>query len=336
MNEIMIDGKRYKLPNSLNPFQQEIYLHLIEWKWQHITMEPGIDRGLQFDAILPDSFAGKFPTLYPQIIGEFVQHLQEFPFRVHKYFNHMASSQAANINLFFPILLHPNTHAILGVIKPDLARIAYEHLDHGYRVEFWDEPYGNLNDKSPVSGTDTDLAIAYYNHEGKLCLWLIEHKLTEPEFTACGGYKSRGRQVQHDCSKNFAQLIVDKDSCYYHDVRRFNYWRISEANQAFFANHHKWDRCPFQGGLNQLWRNQLLALSIEQDERQPYQQGDFSVVTHPRNSSLDKSIAEYRDLIACNPKFSVFTSAEVIKAAARYADTALEQWIAWYTELYQL
>jgi len=30
-----------RLPGSLNPFQQKLYIHLINWKWRHITREPG-------------------------------------------------------------------------------------------------------------------------------------------------------------------------------------------------------------------------------------------------------------------------------------------------------
>jgi hypothetical protein len=52
----------------------------------------------------------------------------------------MASSQAANINLFLPVLLHPAADANLASLKPDFAALARSELDHGYRIEFWDEP----------------------------------------------------------------------------------------------------------------------------------------------------------------------------------------------------
>jgi hypothetical protein len=336
MKKVIVDGHYYKLPNKLNKFQQEMYVHLINWKWQHITHEPGVFRDTYYDAILPYRYTSEYPMLYPEIREAFKQHLQKLPFRVHSFFNHMASSQAANINLFLPTLLHPQANAILGMVKPDLASIAQSNLDNGYQIEFWDDPFGNLGDKAKVSGTDSDLAIAYYNHQDQLCLWLIEHKLTEKEFTDCGGYKSRGRKARHDCTKSFAELLSDKGSCYYHDVRKFNYWNITEANQTFFQNSSQHISCPFRGGLNQLWRNQLLALSIEQDKRQPYQKVDFSVVIHPRNTSLQKSIGLYKDLISNNAKFSVFTSADLINAARDHADDRLERWIEWYTGFYHL
>jgi hypothetical protein len=340
MKIFTIDGKEYKLPNSLNPFQQEMYVHLINWKWQHITLEPGKDRDLEYDAILPESYADKFPILYPEIKDVLIQHHQKFSFRIHKYFNHMASSQAANINLFLPILLHPNADAILENLKPDFARIARSKLDHGYRIEFWDEesgkPKGNLNDKNAMSGTDADLVIAYYNHKNELCLWLIEHKLTEHEFTECGGYKSKGRCKRHDCNKSFSQLLADKHSCYYHDQCGYEYWNITEVNRNFFPNHARHTSCPFQGGMNQLWRNQLLGLSVEQDECQPYQHVYFSVVRHSRNTYLGKTLEDYQEFVDYNPKFSVFTSADVINAATTITDIALNRWIKWYRNLYDV
>ena len=336
MKIVSIDGNDYKLPNTLSTFQQGMYVHLINWKWKHVTREPGRDRGILYDAILPDACADSYPILYPAITDALQQHLQKYPFQIHKYFHHMASSQAANLNLFLPILLHPNAAIILGALKPDFARLAVSQLDNGYRIEFWDEPFGNLRDKSGGTGTDADIAIAYHNHQDELCLWLIEHKLTEKEFTKCGGFRSRGRQARHDCDKCFADILADKHLCYYHDVCHFNYWNITEANRAFFANHAQHAHCPFRGGLNQLWRNQLLALSIEQDERQPYKRVSFSVAKHPRNPHLDESLAAYRNLIANNPKFSVLTSADVIAAAVTLNDTRLDKWIAWYQELYNL
>lgn len=336
MRVLKKEGKAYRLPSLLNPFQEQMYTHLIDWKRKHIGNASGTSHGIPYDAILPDEVAENRPLIYPAIREALQSHLQRFPFRIHTYFNHMASSQAANINLFLPILRHPQASAILNRLKPDLARLATEYLDHGYRIEFWDAPHGCLGDKSKVAGTDTDLAIAYYNHERKLCLWLIEHKLTEAEFTTCGGFRSKGRLPRHDCDTTFAELVENPAPCYYHDVRKFNYWQITAANQGFFPNHKAFTHCPFQGGMNQLWRNQLLGLGIEQDERQPYRQVTFSVVRHPRNIVLNKTLEEYQALIDDNPKFTTFTSTEVIAAAEAMADKDLQAWTKWYRELYDV
>jgi hypothetical protein len=329
-------GKNYRLPSVLNPFQERMYIHLIDWKRQHITDACGTSGGESYDAILPEDIVGQRPLIYPSIRTPLQNHQQKFPFRIHKFFNHMASSQAANINLFLPILLHPQASVILRQVKPDLARIATDQLDCGYRIEFWDEPFGRLGDKTEVSGTDADIAIAYYNDEGLLCLWLIEHKLTEAEFTNCGGFKSKGRLPRHDCKKSFPQLVQSSDACYYHEAKKFEYWNITSRNQTYFPNYSSHIGCPFKGGTNQLWRNLLLTLAVEQDEHQPYEYAAFSVVRHPQNTALDRTINQFQSLIAGNPKFTTFTSAEVIAAAEIYADHELKEWISWYKGLYKL
>ena len=336
MKTYTIGEKKYRLSNSLGGFQLEMQVHLVNWKWEHVSHEPLIYRGQPNDALLPEPLAHQFPMLYPAVRDHFTRHQQDFPFRLHQFFHHVASSQIANINLFLPILLSPHVNTILGALKPDFARLDTARLDHGYRIEYWDEDTKNLADHNHLSGTDADIAIAYFNHQNEPCLWLIEHKLTEKDFTPCGGFKSPGRRAKHDCEKSFAEILADKSLCYCHDAKGFRYWKITEANLDFFPNHAHYTDCPFQGGLYQLWRNQLLGLSIEQDERQPYKHVTFSVVKHPRNNYLDKSLKEYQELIANNPKFTTFTSSDVIIAASKLHDLKLDEWIAWYQDLYAL
>lgn len=336
MKRYMVDGQVYCLSNTLNPFQLEMQVHLVNWKWAHVTRAPFLHRGHPNDALLPQPFASRCPMLYPAIRTTFEHHKQKFQVRLHKYFNHVASSQVANVNLFLPVLLYSNANVILRELNTDFARLAPSELDRGYRLEYWDEPYGTLGDRTHISGTDADIAIAYYNHDNELCLWLIEHKLTESEFTTCGGSKSKGRTAIHDCSKPFSEILADKSVCYYHSANHYNFWNITDANRTFFVNHAQHAHCPFQGGLNQLWRNQLLGLSVEQDEHQPFRHVTFSVAKHPRNTYLDQSLAEYQDLIANNLKFSIFTSKDVLDAAAGLNDPELNQWITWYRDLYAL
>lgn len=338
-----INNKKYKLPNSLNKFQKELYVHLINYKWKHITKEVGLYKYngeyLEYDAILPESIRKKYPLIYPSILNDLNQHLEIYPFKLHTHFNHMASSQAANVNLFLPILLGNNANAILKELKPDFKSLAIEYLYKGFRIEYWDEnsneEKGLLGDHNARSGTDCDIAIAYYNTKDELCLWLIEHKLTEKEFTECGGYKSNGRDKEkHRCEKSFEEICKNKNLCYYHDVRGSNYWGITTANKDFFINNDANTSCPFKNGRNQLWRNQLLGFAIEQDEKQPYKEVCFSVVHHPKNTYLNNSMEQYNELIGNKSKFFSFTSKQVIDAASKIKDTELEEWIDWYKELY--
>jgi hypothetical protein len=88
--------------------------------------------------------------------------------------------------------------------------------------------------------------------------------------------------------------------------------------------------------MNQLWRNLLLALAIEQDERQPYKRVAFAVVRHPRNRALQGTIDDFKSLIGGNSRFTTLTSGDVITAALAHADADLRLWITWYRELYDV
>ena len=122
--------------------------------------------------------------------------------------------------------------------------------------------------------------------------------------------------------------------CYYHSGSKFEYWKITEANKGVFANHHKFDSCPFKGGLNQLWRNQLLGFALKKQNR--YKEVYFSVVHHPENDALNESIEQYKVLIKKNPEFSVFTSKDVINIVSKLSNKELDIWVEWYQGLYKI
>lgn len=50
-----IKGK-YKTPSALTEFQLKMYIHLIEWKWKHLTTDWGEHDGGKYGAILPEEY----------------------------------------------------------------------------------------------------------------------------------------------------------------------------------------------------------------------------------------------------------------------------------------
>jgi hypothetical protein len=87
--------------------------------------------------------------------------------------------------------------------------------------------------------------------------------------------------------------------------------------------------------MNQLWRNQLLSLAILQKET-TFKHSHFSVVRHPENKALDATLKAYSELIAENPRFSTFTSADVVRSATAIQDDSLVAWADWYRNLYRV
>ncbi len=344
MHVVEREGREYRLPSNLNRFQTDMYIHLINWKWAHITQEPGLFKRkdqlqvLKYDAILPESVRESLPTIYPDIVEDLVQHQALFGFRTHRHFNHMASSQGANMNLFMPLLLHAKADEIFRRLKPDLNAVATTELYRGFCLEFSGatpaDPKGPLGDKSARTGTDADIAIAYVNHQGELCLWLIEHKLTEREFTQCGGAKSKSRTSRHDCQRSFEEILRNKDYCYYHSGRQFEYWNLTEEFLSIYVDYSGQDVCPFKGGMNQLWRNHLLAMAVEKQGH--YKKASFSVVKHPGNVALDRTLEKYHQLTDNHPSFSVLDLRQVVDSALLTNDPEISKWANWYTDLYNL
>jgi hypothetical protein len=325
-------------PYRLNEFQQEMYRHLIGWKNNRSL---GTDNDTPW---LTKQTDFRYPHIYPSILDRLMEHQKNHFFKFQRFVSHMASSQIACFNLFLPFLCYPEAaNDILRNINDALKfkRLATEYLDKGFRFEFWDEDKSNprykglLNDHTRVAGTDSDIAIAYYDTEDNPCLWLIEHKLTEKEFTTCGGAKSKGRKSQHSCDSIDA-VLKNLDTCYYHSQCRYEYWNVTKRNSGFFKEKNllKFYGCPFKYGMNQLWRNQLLGLAIERSEELPYKKVFFSVVHHPKNHYLDETIRQYRQLIDNNEKFFSFKSNEIIDSAKNSGDSKLTDWVDWYENLY--
>jgi len=335
------NGKTYRLPSDLTDFQERMYIHLIDWKRENITCKAGKFKGIEYDAILPEEEKAKKQPIYQPVVPYLRRHHTKFRFKYHKFAGHMASSQAACANLFLPILKDPELGAkVLAALKPDLRVIETRlpNFDSGYRLEFWGDHQEILKDHSPVSGTDADIAIAYHDQNGDLCLWLIEHKLTEKEFTPCGGFKSPGKTKQYSC-ESAADILVDRDKCYYHGACRYRYWDVT-LESGFFSleNIRRHVDCPFKSGMNQLWRNQLLGLSIENLRLPdlPFKKTFFSVVNHPDNHVLTPILRDYGGLVNHADRFSYFTSDKLVEAAKSSNDPFLNDWGSWYEGLYYL
>jgi hypothetical protein len=325
----------------MDDFKQKMYTHLLKWKSENAPEETGSYAGKSNDLFFPKRNDFKYTHIYLPIQERLLRHQVDFPFKSHRYVAHIASSQAACFNLFLPIFIKRDAvTTVLSAIKKDFKELAIEHLDSGFRFEFWEEGKGNkglLGDHTMAAGTDSDVAIAYRDHENRLCLWLIEHKLTENEFTECGGAKSKGRKPKYHNCDSVSDIYNNHNFCYYHSSCHYEYWNLTLKHEDFFKKERLEfaDTCPFKYGLNQLWRNQLLGLAIEDAYPElTYEKVFFSVVHHPQNHYLDKSISEYQELTNHSDRFFTFKSNKLIEAAKNVKNDEISNWVSWYEKLY--
>ena len=324
--------KEYKLPQQLTEFQLSMYIHLIEWKWKNITKKPGVHAGTEYDAILPPELIDELYPLHRPIVEEI---RSSYELKWHRHFSHMASSQAACINLFMPILLDENAaNEIFPKINPMFGRLATGKLTNGFQFEYWHES-NPLNDHNKATGTDSDLAISYYDIHGKLALWLIEHKLTEAEFTTCGGYRSNGNGARSNCEDG-SKILDNPSKCYYQYKCDYKYWQIMRRSEIY-----DWDalkgrsKCPFMGGENQLWRNQLMAEAIKNTTE--YDTAHLSVVRHEGNTDLTRTIEKYKHFLRHDDNsFTEFTSKQLVIEASKVKRPGIQKWVEWISDLYRI
>lgn len=111
----------------------------------------------------------------------------------------------------------------------------------------------------------------------------------------------------------------------------YKYWDTLKRNLDIFKGSIGIEGCPFKDGLNQLWRNQMLALAIQ--ETGIYSIVTFSVCHHAKNTMLDKSINKYKALISGNRMFSCFTNYDVLNIVYKL-NHDLQEWMQWYKDVY--
>lgn len=269
---------------------------------------------------------------------------QKRGFDFHRFVNkpHVASSQAACFNLFMPIMKSNYAVDVLKAVKSDIASIDYSHLENGFAFEYWrDEPNndgskGLLGDHSVQAGTDADFALSYIDRKGNHCLWLVEHKLSEAEFTRCNVVHNGKHPAEEKlCPTLTVKSLIDNPQCYYSNTKHYRYWECTNKYIDSFPGLQSRTKvgCPFADGMCQLWRNVLLARAAQ--EKYGYDKVFFSVVKPEGNKALNKSIKDFKTIVDADI-FSVFNPSTLVEAAKSTSDEALKAWAKWYSKTYYL
>ena len=167
-----------------------------------------------------------------------------------------------------------------------------------------------------------------------MSLWLIEHKLTESEFTTCGGYRSKGNKKKKNCL-NATAVLKDHSLCYYQYQCSYKYWEITKVSKLYDTDVLLGkSKCPFIDGTNQLWRNQLMGHEIIKKKK--FKHVHFSVVHHPENTNLSDTIERYSKMLLDKSIFTSFISKDIIDAVRVLDDKEIKNWGKWYAELYKI
>ena len=142
MKVVTRGGTSYRLPGSLNEFQRDMYVHLINWKWQHLTREAGRRRqGQCLRRLAAAGLCGGVPDSLPADREtrpsatwrsiRFTCIRTSTTWRARRRRISTCSCRSCSTR---------RRPTVLRQLKPDFARLATDQLDYGFRVEFKDKP----------------------------------------------------------------------------------------------------------------------------------------------------------------------------------------------------
>ena len=241
--------------------------------------------------------------------------------RPHPYLAARNSSMAFALNLFLPFRLG-DAGPLSTLLSRELGREVYvERLVFEYGGPT--HVLGEVAGESPTEDekfTAADVAVFVRDAEGGRGVVLIEVKLTEGGFTACGGAESNGNRRPDVCA-SADTFFADPSACYLRHP-----WRASRDRRywTIFADAHGSVRrafpsaaeggCPFRGDAQQVMRNHALALGLVQAGLADW--WAFLLVHHDRNPDVPPPWDAYVAMTADAERFRRVPASEVAEVGS--------------------
>lgn len=128
------EGSYAKDP-GLGPYVERVKSHLAEYRRNRLGIEQvGTYKGESYDHILPKDLLRL--NLIETVRAEVCHYLKEAELRLDKYFHHLNSSQAACINLFWPLLNCANSGLLVESLGLDPGKVTHWEFE---KVIDWKE-----------------------------------------------------------------------------------------------------------------------------------------------------------------------------------------------------
>jgi hypothetical protein len=124
-----------------------------------------------------------------------------------------------------------------------------------------------IGDQASNQGTDADIAIFYTYENNKKGLLLIEFKFIEAEFSICSSYRKKEKIKQVCISKEYFPTLIEKKkrdagNNFFCGYNKYFNWDLTKKSKVMDIDQISSMPCPFRLGLNQLWRNMILAEQV--------------------------------------------------------------------------
>lgn len=282
-------------------FQREMDEHLIKFKEENQYL-PSTNKKKSWQ------YANFEDNLYPPIKHGFLQYAYDNAVPLHDYINHVRSSQAYAINIFYPLLKNePETLLDLfgKKIGTDLSKIINYNYEYTVNENLLGEWKSDTRPDEYV--TACDLLILCEDLLGKKHGFVIEVKFTELQFNQCGGAASKSNKDNHVCESK-KTLFEDPKKCYLHLRTRGKaarkYFDYFEDLNKSFPNLAENNCCPFKAN-NQCIRNHALARALKTSNVADYTY--FVLVYHDNNDSIISYWNSYINSVASEIKKELFS-----------------------------
>ena len=259
--------------------------------------------------------------------------------RLHEYATHILSSQAFAFNLFLPFRkgakgrLSERISEIVGA-RVTIDRVHFEWVPPGGLLGELDgdRPMGD----EPATGVDVALWGRLKNH--RRAVVLIEVKLSEGNFTHCGGRNSR-RNGRRDVCESAKLFLDEPNACYlrrpWGKQRDRRYWEIFARSHGSvwnaFPNTNLDGPCPFAYDMQQPMRNLAIARGLEQEDM--VERAWFALCAHDANRDIAMHWENWKRLLGDPSMAPSLRASEVV--AIGEAD-GLKDWAAYMRARYRL
>ena len=261
--------------------------------------------------------------------------------KLHQYAAHVRSSQVFAFNLFLPFREGSRSrlaYRVGGIIGAPLSieEVRFEWVPPGALL-------GELDGDRPVGdepATAVDVALWSRLPDGSDAVVLLEVKLSEPDFTHCGGRTSPGNRRKDVC-ESATRFLDDPRECYLRRPLRKRrdrrYWEIFSTRhgsvRAAFPGADPNGPCPFAFSMQQPMRNLAIARGLEQDQDSAVERAWFVLCAHDGNGEVAEHWTSWKSLLP-DPSMAPSLPASEIVCAGE--DEGLTEWAAWMRDRYRL
>lgn len=264
-----------KLYDIGNAWQKKVYSKMADYlkSFPEVNSCGVSTKGNSYQHLLPmELSAYNFitPAIHDYVLKAFENHRKGDRFRM---FTNTAASQPYCFNLVVFLNQHKSLAGklfsnLLGK-EVEVKHLEPEFIPNTCQVDGFERIADeSIGDQSDEGGTNADIAVFYTYEQNKKGILIIEFKFIEDEFSTCFSFY-RKKYLKMFCLRpDFFESMIkqpmvygkDKTPCGY---KRYHNWELTRGSRVFDTEKiaHSYG-CPFRRGLNQLWRNMLLAEQV--------------------------------------------------------------------------